>query len=298
MPAPEQTTDAYRDTLAGVRAALLPLLVQWWETLDPGELDASFAATAASGVSLVATAQARAAAAAPLYLARYLAASKVRGPAPAALDPRAFAGRCLDGRPLTGPLYAGVVEVKRRVGLGLPLPEARAAGLSRVSRAVVTEVADTARESLAGSMTLDPRVSGYRRAVRLPACGRCLVLSGKPSKLEDAFPRHPRCDCVNEPDLGGKRPDGDRLFERMTPAEQDAALGKAAAESVRSGDASLSSVVAVPTSKRGGMTAQTPAPRRLRTRGKPTPLDLRTVADGDADRYRELLREEGYLRRL
>lgn len=297
MPAPAETTDAYRDSLAAVRASLLPLLVRWWDDLDGDALDASFTATAASAVALVSVAQTRAAATAPLYLARYLAASGVKSPDRQPLNPRAFAGRCLDGRPLTGPLYAGVVEVKRRIAVGQALPEARAAGLSRVTRAVVTEVADAGRESLAGAMTLERRVNGYRRAVRLPACGRCLVLAGKRAKLEDAFLRHPRCDCINEPDLGGKRPEGDELFGRMTPAEQDHALGKEAAERVRKGDADLSSVVNDP-ARRGGMTAQRPARRELRAGRKPTPLDLRTEADGDADRYAELMRAHGYLKRL
>lgn len=40
-----------------------------------------------------------------------------------------------------------------------------------------------------------------------------------------------------------KRPTGEELFMAQTPAEQDAAIGKAAAEKIRAGEAKLSDFV-------------------------------------------------------
>lgn len=298
MPAPAAVADRYRNGLNLSRAALLASLTVWWDQLDAGELDATFASTAGDAVALVAAAQRRAATGAPGYVAGYLEALNVRAD-PVRLRPAAFAGRCSDGRPLTGPLYSGVIDVKRRVALGQPLEQARAAGLARVSRAVVTEVTDAGREASQAAMLAERRVKSYVREVRLPACGRCLLLAGKAYSVDAGFDRHPRCDCVPAPHLRGPgdgtvEGTGVELFERMSVAEQDAALGQRDAELVRSGEGSLSAVVNARL-KRGGVYTPRPAPKAYRTGRKPTPLDIRTEAGGDRDRYLELMREAGYL---
>jgi hypothetical protein len=299
--APDEVTDRYRAALAGTRTGVLSGLSQWWGQLDPHELDRAFAASSPAAVQLVAAGQARSAGLGPRYLEAFLGASGATDTERQPLAAAAFAGRSVDGRPLTDALYSGVVEVKRRVALGQDLTEARAAGFARITRAVSTELGDTARESLTGSMVLDPHVEGYRRAVRLPACGRCLQLAGKVYRVEAAFLRHPRCDCVNEPHLGGKLDEPEDLFARMSPAEQDAAVGKADAELVRSGERTVSQVVnaRAATNKAKGLAAPLPAAQlgRRTVGAKPTPLALRLTAKGDPDRYRELMDAEGYLLR-
>ena len=93
----------------------------------------------------------------------------------AALAPRALAGVASDGRGLSSLLT---------------LPDLTDAEFDRI---VTTQLADVARHAAAIERAVRPDVTTYVRAVNLPACGRCIILAGKPSRTQDAFNRHPRC---------------------------------------------------------------------------------------------------------
>jgi hypothetical protein len=291
VSSPDELTTRYRRVIDLTRTAAVAALASWWDAVDTDDPE-SFARLAPGAVAVLTAAQVRVAATAPRFLAASLTAQGVPSSVQP-LDPSAFAGRALDGRPLTGHLWVGVQETQRRVGLGEKLDTARQSGFARIGRAVVTEIADAGRESLAASMTLDRNVEGYYREVRLPACGRCLVLAGRRYRLDASFSRHPRCDCVPLP-LGRKLrsevPDARELFERMTPAEQEASLGKARAQLVRDGE-DLSRAVNRDL-RHGG--APTPKPVPL-DGAKPTPLALRQQSRGDGEKYRQLMAREGYL---
>lgn len=107
---------------------------------------------------------------------------------------RAFAGYASDGRPLDSLLYGAVIQAKTA---DVNSTQARLlAGGQWLDMAVHTMVADAGRQ--AGQVDgFSRRGVGFVRAANPPCCQRCSVLSGKFSKSDVAFKRHPRCDCFN-----------------------------------------------------------------------------------------------------
>jgi hypothetical protein len=91
-------------------------------------------------------------------------------------------------------------------------------------------------------------VAGYERVVSLPACDRCVILTGRLYRYSTGFARHPRCDCTMRPvtteQYRTENPDNHprALFEAMTEAEQNIRFGTGNAAAIRAG-ADLSQVV-------------------------------------------------------
>lgn len=73
----------------------------------------------------------------------------------------------------------------------------------------------------------------------LPACGRCILLSGRSYRYSTGFLRQPRCDCSMRPVTseqwrdGGNSRSPQALFGSMTRAQQDKAFGKSEAAAIR-----------------------------------------------------------------
>ena len=79
---------------------------------------------------------------------------------------------------------------------------------------VRTQVQDAGRMALQSGMAAEPKVRGYVRKVNLPACARCIILSGRFYRYSDGFQRHPNCDCTMIPALAGGA-----FIETADPAE-------------------------------------------------------------------------------
>lgn len=109
---------------------------------------------------------------------------------------RSFAGFASDGRPLDSLLYGAVIEAKTVDANSTA--ERLTAGGKWLDMAVHTMVADSGRQAGQVDAFTRPKV-GFVRAANPPCCQRCAVLSGKFSKSDVAFQRHPRCDCFNIP---------------------------------------------------------------------------------------------------
>jgi hypothetical protein len=107
---------------------------------------------------------------------------------------RAFSGYASDGRPLDSLLYGAVVQAKTADVNSAQ--DRLLAGGQWLDMAVHTMVADAGRQAGQVDAFSRPRV-GFVRAANPPCCQRCAVLSGKFSKSDVAFKRHPRCDCFN-----------------------------------------------------------------------------------------------------
>lgn len=206
-----------------------------WARMDFENLDASFADLVGPQLVLAVTAaQVAAAESGAAYVGAALAEQGIDEAADGALRPRSLAGVASDGRPLSGLMRAPVTATKQAVA-------ARAADPLTVGRNVLdmivqTQVSDARRVAASVSMTARPAVRGYVRVVNLPACGRCLILAGRYYKVTDAFKRHPRCDCNNEP-TNDERYTTDPAdgFGQMSTAEQDKAFGKDGAQAIRDG---------------------------------------------------------------
>jgi hypothetical protein len=176
--------------------------IQAWRMIDGKALDLSWIHVVARMLGVISGAQRKAAAAAPGYLERVLRAQHVAASAEARLLDRAFAGLTGDGRPLAGLLYAPVALSKQRIGQGERIADVLRAEEAHVALLARTVTQDAGRMALQTAMAAEPQVRGYVRQVHLPACARCIILSGRFYRYSDGFLRHPNCDCTMIPAIG------------------------------------------------------------------------------------------------
>ncbi|WNV82221.1 hypothetical protein [Umezawaea sp. Da 62-37] len=295
-----------------------------WARLDVTDLEQSWEADVRPQVvTAVEQAQAQTAGLAQAYVLGTLAAAAAVSAPLGLLVAGAFAGMAANGLLLAPLLDFAVGYLRRALDLGAPPSEARTIGLHRLLTYVSTEVADTGRLAVQVAAIVEPEIAGYERTVVLPACGRCVILSGRLYRYSQGFLRHPRCDCGMRPvthDQWGTGPDSaapGTLFERMTRAQQAKAFGVDAAEAIRAG-ADMSRVVNArrkgavytaggyeftheATTKRGvgrqlGDLSKRPGSRYSRSRAnRPTPAQLVNATDDRAELVHQLKRF-GYIR--
>lgn len=146
-----------------------------------------------------------------------------------------------NGLPLAALLDYVLAYLRRALALGMAPSEARSLGLSRLLTYVSTEVGDTGRAAAQAAMIADTAVARYERTVRLPACGRCVILAGRLYRYSEGFAGHPRCDCQMRPVTRAQWETENRtntptaLFTRMSTAQRDKAFGKGDAAAIRAG---------------------------------------------------------------
>ncbi|MFT7836928.1 hypothetical protein Q5530_12330 [Saccharothrix sp. BKS2] len=240
---PSVGTDAdyYRAQQRIARAAVEQAQAAWRQ-LDPREASASWVEEVRPQVvTAVQEAQQESAALAPLYVAgALLAAGAVSAPL-ALLVASAFVGLAANGLVLDALMDFAFGYYRRARAADLPETEARALGLAKLLTYVSTETNDTARLALHVGAVVEPEIAGYERVVTLPACGRCILLSGRLYRYSTGFLRHPRCDCTMRPITseqwreGGSSHSPKALFGSMTRAQQDKAFGKGEAAAIRAG---------------------------------------------------------------
>jgi len=191
---PQAASDLYR-AQQRLTVATLALTRREWSRMGE-DFDSSWAKVGPRVTLLTASAQAGAArngiAAVPATLAELDQMVEAEAQASA----RAFAGYASDGRPLDSLLYGAVIEAKTVDANSAA--ERLAVGGKWLDMAVHTMVADAGRQAGQVDAFTRPKV-GFVRAANPPCCQRCAVLSGKFSKSDVAFQRHPRCDCFNIP---------------------------------------------------------------------------------------------------
>ncbi|WP_433268178.1 hypothetical protein ACQPZF_03565 [Actinosynnema sp. CS-041913] len=192
-------------------------------------------------VTAVEEAQQEAAALAPLYIAgTLLAAGAVSAPL-ALLVAGAFVGLAANGLLISALMDFAFGYYRRARLLDVPETDARALGLAKLLTYVATETNDTARLAVHVGSVVEPDIAGYERVVTLPACGRCILLSGRLYRYSTGFLRHPRCDCSMRPITseqwreGGSSRSPQALFGSMTRAQQDKAFGRGEAAAIRAG---------------------------------------------------------------
>lgn len=176
--------------------------------------------------------------AAQAYIAAQMAAQGGGALAEAALVAGAFAGIAPDGGPLETLLFLPAIGVRRRLAAGMSPEEAMVGGLADMAMYASTAIADSARSADQVAMAANRSCVAYVRVVQLPACSRCIVLSGRMYTYSEGFLRHPRCDCVHlalrEHEWPGV-PTPQQLFDRMPTAEQRRVFTNAGARAISSG---------------------------------------------------------------
>ncbi|MFF7689723.1 hypothetical protein ACFZB6_26700 [Streptomyces syringium] len=184
-----------------------------------------------------------------------------------ALNPGALVGVASDARPLASLLQLPAITTARSLAAGESAEMAALRGLNQMAMMVGTQVADTARAATSIAMAAEPAVHAYVRVVRLPACARCIVLSGRQYSYSTGFKRHPKCDCGMQPLTKQNQHElkaPETLFWEMSPEQARKAFGKSGAEAIEMG-ANLNQVV---NARRGMATAVTGrGPMKVTTEG-------------------------------
>ncbi|MET8880564.1 hypothetical protein [Streptomyces rubiginosohelvolus] len=158
--------------------------------------------------------------------------------AEATLNAGALAGMAMDGRPLATLLYVPAVTTAQALQAGLPADVALTRGMAQMGMLVGTTIQDTARTATQVAMTAEPKCVSYVRVVKLPACGRCILLAGRQYSYSEGFKRHPKCDCGMEPmsdEEWRKSASPEDLFKAMTPEERRKRFGTAGADAIEQG---------------------------------------------------------------
>lgn len=207
------TADSYQASQARVSAVAAAAAAGIWAGIDGKALDASFAVLLPRLLAVVMRAQLLAATAGMAFLGRMLALQGAK-PSGSRLEARAFAGLTGDGRPMRSLLYTPVALSKQQMGQGARIADVIGREQLHVAVLVRTQVADAGRMALQSAMAAEPKVRGYVRKVNLPACARCIILSGRFYRYSDGFQRHPNCDCTMIPAVAGGR-----FVEGEDPAE-------------------------------------------------------------------------------
>lgn len=238
--------DRYEQVAATIRA-IIEQVQRIWRTLSAdtieedllGEPGAAIAAAAVAGQASVADAAqayiaAQMAVQGGLTLAQALLAPSLVPP----LIPSAFTGVAPGGGPLETLLYLPAIGVRRRLAAGLPPEEAMIGGLVDMTMYISTGIADAARTTDQVAMAAHPSCVAYVRVVRLPACARCILLSGQMYTRSEGFLRHPNCDCQTLPLREHEWPDVPsprKLFEQLDKEQQQRVFTVAGARAIRAG---------------------------------------------------------------
>ncbi|MFD7996842.1 hypothetical protein [Streptomyces mexicanus] len=235
--------------------AIVEQIQEVWKSLSAATIESDLEGEAGAAiVSAVAGGQLTLADAAQAYIAAQMAAQGGSAVAEATLVAAAFAGIAPDGGPLETLLFLPAIGVRQRLAAGMTPQEAMLGGLADMARYASTAVADSARSADQVAMTANPSCVAYVRVVQLPACSRCIVLSGRMYSRSEGFLRHPNCDCQTLPLREKDWPDVPtpaELFDRMPESEQRRVFTVAGADAIRSG----ADVAQVVNARRGMQTA-------------------------------------------
>ncbi|MFG3660247.1 hypothetical protein [Streptomyces sp. NPDC047706] len=217
-----------------------------WKGMSPATVEDDLGGAAGAAiVAAVAEGQLSVADAAQAYIAAQMAAQGGAALAEATLVAAAFAGIAPDGGPLETLLFLPAIGVRRRLAAGMTPDEAMLGGLADMARYASTAIADTARSADQVGMAANRNCVAYVRVVQLPACARCIILSGQMYRYSEGFDRHPNCDCQTLPlreEEWPNVPTPRQLFAGMSEREQRRVFTVDGAKAIRSG-ADLGQVV-------------------------------------------------------
>ena len=321
---PEMQMEA-RERSEIVRQTLRKLRIDLMPRASPMDIDVWEREYGDKVVELIARAQAKNAALVDKTMNLELMANGWQDRPIGLLNPDAFAGYMPDGDPLEIIPRAVAKRVRERLALYEdPTPQQRRlaweAGGQLLATITQTALIDTQRmaKSVAGLMR--PKTL-YVRIANVPCCARCAVLAGKRGYWDEAFRRHPGCDCtqIAVPDDDSIRFDGpgfdvQAYWDSLSAADQDKVFTKSGAAAIRAGadinqvvnsrlgmSAAGSSFTKIGTTSRsntmryyyGRPTGSAKGLRRVERLSVPEIIKL---TEGDQQRRVELLYRYGYIR--
>lgn len=239
MPTPLEVASARYRHVTSVTRALVAAIQSIWRTLSAATIADDLEGEAGARIlAAVVQGQLTVAQGAQAYVAAAMAAQDGNAVPEALLVAEAFAGIAPDGGPLETLLYVPAIGVQRRLRAGMPPDEAMLGGLADMARFAATSVSDAARSATQTAMSADRQCVAYTRVVQLPACARCIVLSGRQYAYSEGFLRHPNCDCQTVPlrdsEWAGV-PTAEELAARMSAAERRRVFTVAGADAIDAG---------------------------------------------------------------
>jgi hypothetical protein len=252
MPGSERSlrvTDAYRDRLGAFADRVATLTRQrWQQNVTIARLEESHALWLAGTVAALEQAQRAGVNLTLAYLAAFIASETDRRSFEVpAYDAARVVGLADTGQPLAEPLGKTLIGVKSLMADGKAPAEALAETGHRAERLAGSAVMAAPRRALADQIETHPAIVGWRRVTR-GGCGACLAAAAH-SYTNEPMRVHAHCHCSQEPivrDVPDRAPrlSGPEIFARMTRAEQDQALGPAAAQAVRAGEVAWPDLIA------------------------------------------------------
>jgi hypothetical protein len=239
MATPSDLAAARYRQVQTVTRQLITLIQRLWGSASAASIEADLEGeTGAAILAAVTAGQVTVAQGAQAFVAGAMAEQGGTAFPEALLIAEAFAGIAPDGGPLETLLYVPAIGVRRRIAAGMTGEEAMVGGLADMARYVATSVSDVARSSVQVGMAADRQCVAYMRVVTLPACSRCIVLSGQQYPYSEGFLRHPNCDCQTVPlrkREWGEVPTPQRLFDQLSERDQRRVFTVAGARAIREG---------------------------------------------------------------
>lgn len=300
----QQVADAHYVAQQQIVRATAEQAQTMWSDLAAETVIEQWMALLADMVQLLTTGQLSAARLAMPYLAAVAAEQGSTAALSGVVAAEAFAGVAADGRALASLLIQPALRAAGLLARGADDQDALRSGLASLTRIVATEIPDASRGAVSVGMVANRRFTSYVRHLRLPSCGRCILLAGKSYGSLEGFDRHDRCDCYHVPvvhdgtgRLPGETPE--QVFDGLSREQQDAAFGKDAAEAIRAG----SDIGRVVNARRGVFVAggreftRTGTGRRGGRQPRLTAEQIIRDAGGDRGAAEEQLRRNGYLLR-
>ncbi|MEW1754695.1 hypothetical protein [Streptomyces angustmyceticus] len=281
--------DARYTQIQTLSQAVVARVQSIWSGLDPGNILASLQGDQGRAIlDAVIAGQLTAAQGAQTFVATAMAARNASAPLAAELAPGSLAGVASDGRPLTTLLFNPAITTYTALATGADPQTALLSGMTQMARLVATQISDTSRAATSVAMVTHRKCIAYVRVVKLPACGRCIILAGKQYSYSTGFQRHPKCDCGMDPidvEKWGDVPSPEDLVAQMSPEDQRKRLGAAAVDALAKG-ADLAQVV----NARRGMQTMTAYGKKVQATTEGTSVrgvaGKRMAADAGADKVR------------
>lgn len=251
----DPVTAAWYQRQSTISARAAAAVQELWRQIDPSRISESWTELLPQATAAVTSAQLLAATQADSYTAAQLEQAGRTSEPSGKVNPTAFVAPT---DAMASLLYLPAITAKVRIAGGMAESDALLSAAWQLVQAAQTEAVDAGRGAVQVAMAGDRSVGGYRRALRLPSCSRCIVLAGKWFRWNHGFLRHPRCDCIHVPaaeagDLSDAMVNPQAAFDSMSKKEQDRTFG-VGARAIRDG-ADIGQVV---NARRGMATAWSP----------------------------------------
>ena len=228
-----------------VQTRALRDLTRLWVAVDRGNIIESWQAKLAAATLIVAQAQQAVAEDSIEYTTAVMEAQDAPAPQHQVLA-AGFAGIAYPlGDQLRRPIgledsiASPAYKALRAIGHGYTVDRSMGIGLDNLLLRSQMQIADASRQAEGVAMATPPVRMHYVRMLNPPSCGRCAILAGRTYRAQDAFERHPGCDCrhipVSEALAGEMTSDPYRYFNSLSPEEQDKYFKPAAAQAIRDG---------------------------------------------------------------